>query len=913
MADTADGSVVIKVELDDGEAKKGLDNLGKKAEKVGEELQARTKKKELIMNMDVDQKEAQRNLKNAERRIIGYQEKLEAKGIDKSALVSDLKAAQAEADALDAKIANLQAKLNASHEWHGGLPDKLTAAQREQQATINNLRTQRSQIGDRITGINREMTQVDKSMQKVRNNIAAAKNTAGDWSRKLAECEESADGIDRKLKDIGDDGNEADKMLKKITDRIKGLAERVLIFSVITKALRSFRAYLWDVIQTNDEARASIAKLQGALLTMVYPILRVLIPAFTVLANVLTRIINVFAQLISLLFGTTMDKSAEAAKALEKQRQGLKGVGSEAKKASKSLASFDEINKLSGDNSGGGSGAGGITPNFEQIVQDGISGLVALFTGIALLAVGAIFVFTGVNIPLGIALMVIGAAAVYSAVSTNWDAIKELLQGSLGRIIAGLSAGLLVIGLILVLTKANLPVGLALMAIGAANLVTVVVANWDAIKDTVMAVLLTIAKVLSAAMLVIGAILLFSSTNIPLGLALIAAGVVGLVQTGVVDWETLQTIIANTVATIAGILSVAALVIGAILTFSGANLPLGIAMMMVGAYGIAKIIAPNWELISQYIDDNIAKITAIVSAAVLVIGIILLFAGPATLPLGLGLVGTGAIGLAAAIVPNWDYVKDKVAEIWDGIKQWWNNDVIGGLKRAKDKVVEWGSGLIDGIKNALGIHSPSTETAQMGDYLMQGMANGIDANQYMVIETFRGALAKLDDEFSIWDNNFNAGFDAFAAAFDKKWGNFWRGENATFVTIWNGILDGLQNGINNAIDGLNSLAMAANGMSDLTGKRYKSLGPIIVNKIPMLAQGAVIPPNREFLAVLGDQKQGTNYEVPDEKLRQLIREEMDGGGNGEMVINNVLELDGEVIYRNQKKVSKRHGKSLVKA
>lgn len=906
MGDEADGRVVIKVELDDKEAEKSLDNLGKKAEK-----------KELIMNMDVNQKEAQRNLKSAERRIIGYQEKLEAKGMAKSALVKDLEAAQAEADALDAKLADLRAKFSESvmGNARGGTIAKLSEAQLEQKAAIDNLQTQRNQIGDRITGINREMTKADESMQKVRNNIAAAENTAGDWSRKLAECEESADGIDRKLKDIGDDGNEADKMLKKITDRIKGLAARVYIFSVITKALRSFKSYMWDVIQTNDEARASIAKLKGALLTMIYPIVRVLIPAFTILANVLTRVVNVFAQLISLLFGTTMDKSAEAAKALEKQRQGLKGVGSEAKKASKSLASFDEINKLSGDNSGSGSGASGITPNFEQIVQDSISGLVALFTGIALLAVGALFVFTGVNIPLGIAMMVIGAAAVYSAVSTNWDAIKELLQGALGRIIVGLSAGLLVIGLILVLTKVSLPVGLALMAIGAANLVTVAVANWDAIKDTVMAVLLTIAKVLSAAMLVIGAILLFSTTNIPLGLALIAAGVVGLVQTGVVDWETLQTIIANTVATIAGILSVAALVIGAILTFSGANLPLGIAMMMVGAYGIAKIIAPNWELISQYIDDNIAKITAIVSAAVLAIGIILLFAGPATLPLGLGLIGTGALGIwaIASIDPNWNYIKDKVAEIWDGIKQWWNNDVIGGLKRAKDKVVEWGSGLIDGIKNVLGIHSPSTETAQMGDYLMQGMANGIDANQYMVIETFRGALAKLDDELSIWDNNFNAGFDAFAAAFDKKWGNFWRGENVIFVTVWNGILDGLQNGINNAIDGLNSLAMAANGMSDLTGKRYKSLGPIIVNKIPMLAQGAVIPPNREFLAVLGDQKQGTNYEVPDEKLRQLIREEMDGGGSGEMVINNVLELDGEVIYRNQKKISKRHGKSLVKA
>ena len=299
MADTADGSVVIKVELDDGEAQKSLDNLGKK-----------TEKKRLIMNMDVNQKEAQRNLKNAERRLIGYQEKLEAKGMAKSALVKELEVAQTEADALDAKITDLKAKFSESMMGNarGGTIAKLSEAQLEQKAAIDNLQTQRNQIGDRITGINREMTQVDKSMQKVRDNIAATENTAGDWARKLAECEASADGIDGKLKDIGDDGNEADKMLKKITDRIKGLASRVFIFSVITKALRSFKSYMWDVIQTNDEARASIAKLKGALLTMIYPIVRVLIPAFTVWANVLTRIVNVFAQLISLLFGTTMDK-----------------------------------------------------------------------------------------------------------------------------------------------------------------------------------------------------------------------------------------------------------------------------------------------------------------------------------------------------------------------------------------------------------------------------------------------------------------------------------------------------------------------------------------------------------------------------------------------------------------------------
>nr|DAH27572.1 MAG TPA: minor tail protein [Caudoviricetes sp.] len=122
-------------------------------------------------------------------------------------------------------------------------------------------------------------------------------------------------------------------------------------------------------------------------------------------------------------------------------------------------------------------------------------------------------------------------------------------------------------------------------------------------------------------------------------------------------------------------------------------------------------------------------------------------------------------------------------------------------------------------------------------------------------------------------------------------------------------------GVNWVIDQINKIKIEVPEW--VPGIGGKSWGPKISHmaeaSLPRLAQGAVIPPNREFLAVLGDQKQGTNYEVPDEKLRQLIREEMNGGESGEMVINNVLELDGEVIYRNQKKVSKRHGKSLVKA
>ena len=60
--------------------------------------------------------------------------------------------------------------------------------------------------------------------------------------------------------------------------------------------------------------------------------------------------------------------------------------------------------------------------------------------------------------------------------------------------------------------------------------------------------------------------------------------------------------------------------------------------------------------------------------------------------------------------------------------------------------------------------------------------------------------------------------------------------------------------------------------------------------IPRLAQGAVIPPNREFLAVLGDQKQGTNIEAPADLIRQIVREEVGNSGGGEVIIRFTGEL-----------------------
>ena len=80
--------------------------------------------------------------------------------------------------------------------------------------------------------------------------------------------------------------------------------------------------------------------------------------------------------------------------------------------------------------------------------------------------------------------------------------------------------------------------------------------------------------------------------------------------------------------------------------------------------------------------------------------------------------------------------------------------------------------------------------------------------------------------------------------------------------------------------------------------------------IPALATGAVIPPNGEFLAVLGDQKKGRNLEAPENLIRQIVREESGGGLSGTLTIRPAPGLTRYLAYE-LKREDARAGTPLV--
>jgi len=594
--------------------------------------------------IEVDDSKAQADLNKLEKRITNLQNKLSEQKYQRMPLADEAARLGNELEAAKQKLSEMGS---------GGSRITYEEIQRQAEA-VNNL----TAMYNKASGA---LERQDASIKKTELSLEYAKEKAGDLSKRLIYAGDSGasagDSISNAMQ-------AATVRMAKFERRIIGLARRVFIFTLVTKAFRAMREQLWLGIKSNDQAAAAVARLKGALLTLAQPIIQTIIPAFVLLVNVLTKVVTTIADLFSRLTGKTFQQSADAAKALYGEQKALNGVGAAAKKAGKQLASFDEINKLEGSNSGvAGIGAYGnsIEPDFTSVIQSRLSDIEALFTGSALLALGAVLTFTGISPLLGIALMAAGAAFLWKAATTTFGELEKFVSTPIGRII-GLFTGvaLLALGAVLAFTGVGFLLGLALMAAGAAFLWKAVTTNPDEAENT------------------------------------------------------LKDPIKRVIGLFTG---VALLALGAVLVFTGVAMPLGIALLAAGAVGLASAVAANWDAIVNALRGSIGKVTAIASGALLALGAVLLFTGVG-IPLGLGLLLVGAAGLAAVVVPNWGAILGRLKQVWASIKNWWNTSVkkyftaeywsglgktiidglLNGMKSAWESVKSWGSSARDWLR-----------------------------------------------------------------------------------------------------------------------------------------------------------------------------------------------------------------------
>ena len=135
------------------------------------------------------------------------------------------------------------------------------------------------------------------------------------------------------------------------------------------------------------------------------------------------------------------------------------------------------------------------------------------------------------------------------------------------------------------------------------------------------------------------------------------------------------------------------------------------------------------------------------------------------------------------------------------------------------------------------------------------------------------------------------GFDeGLGKGLSEIWDNIWgiiKGVINTIIGGINGMVSAVENAINFIIDAINSLSWEIPDWVPLVGGETFGFDIPHVSfwKIPELAEGAVIPPNNPFLAVLGDQSSGTNIEAPLDTIKQALQEAMVVGGGQPQVIN----------------------------
>lgn len=537
------------------------------------------------------------------------------------------------------------------------------------------------------------------------------------------------------------------EQFKKFTKRIAGLAKRVFIFTMITKALRTMRKMLLSTIGADKQMSTSLAQIRGNLISAFAPIYNYILPAIRTLLAWLAKLTAVVSVFINSLFGKTASQADASAKALYNQASATEAAGDAAEKAKKQLSGLDEMNRWESNDSsgGGGGGSSGIAPKFDLSDQ--------VDTG----KIGKIAAVVRELSP-----YVAAVAAGFAA----WKIGKKFLGN---------------------LSKAK---QLALAVAGAVLMAINVV---DMLKNGINFDNLT-GYIIGAAAAVTGLGLAFGVLG-----GAITAIVAGLVLLGVAIRDVIKNGFNSKNLTA---ITVALLTIGgAIAIITGAWIPLLIAAIA----AVVVWIVAKWTSIKEWISKTISSIDAAFEQ----------------------FLANVEEGVAAAV--------DWVIEKWTAVKDWFS-----GLweKVSSGAVAAW-----DGIKSAF---------KSVPEWFQS---------------KFRDAWQKVKDVFSTGG---------------RIWSGIKEGIESTFRTVVNAIIRGMNTIIAVPFNKINSMLNAIRNASFLGISPFQNMwgvNPLPVPQIPMLARGAVIPANRQFLAVLGDQRNGNNLEAPESLLRQIVREEAGGAGS----------------------------------
>lgn len=693
---------------------------------------------------------------------------------------------------------------------------------------IDSLITSLSSLGTIVDDICRKFVGLTQAIQSV-SRVGNVKLPSFSNIPKAAGLTQSQTGGGSVPENVGkatqeiEKANNATHKWGQTFNQIGRIAKTLVIRTALRALMKAFSAS-WTAAYNYSKAMGgefaqNVEKLRGAitgtatkLVSTFTPALNAVTPIINVVATGIAYLCDVLQFMMSLLgissemFSASADSIQEYADATGKGSKGAKGM----------LAAFDELNVIQSGGGGTSPTGGGVDMSY---LTDAISAEMArlqVIVGESMIALGLILAFTG-HIPLGVGMIAIGASAIVKTLVNDWGKLTNDVKGEIAVIMAAAGAAMLALGAILAFSGANIPLGIALIAVGAANIATAASLAWN-LDDTVKGKIAVISGAIGGALLAVGALLAFSGANIPLGIGIMIAGAASLASAVALTWS-MDSTISQKIGVVTAAVGGAFLALGAIFAFSGAGVGLGIGMMLIGAASLATSVATAWDTLPTEVQNTISTVGAIVGGALLVLGAILCFSG-AGIPLGIGLILAGSASLASAVSLNWGSIVANIKSAFSDVTSWlkgeWDS-VADAVRGAWNAVSSWEKkGEAEKVKTAWNVALPFVKDGW--DSIKTSISNA-----WAWVEKWIGA--KWNDLKSGWTNietNITNVWSNIGSAVSLAWENVksWVGAKWSDMSrTWDNIKESFQltwKAVQNAVSG------AWDKVKDWTGAKWDS-------------------------------------------------------------------------------------------
>ncbi len=641
---------------------------------------------------------------------------------------------------------------------------KIEARQNKAYGTMNETATQHAELivaetQKAVTAQNKAAQAAEQRAVREQAAMAMAASgkstaTAGKSTTMAGKAQIAAAAVARTSKAVGQLGR-----------RLAGIVSGALVFNLISSALRSVVNVMGTTIAKTNGVSTALGKLKGAAATAAAGLASALSPAIIGLLNLLTSLINGFLRLLFLLTGKSISSMKQTAKGINAVGSAAGSTSKQADKAKRSLAGFDEIERL--DAKTGSSG--GANYNFDHIAS-----------------------------PLG---------GITDKLKNFWSTFQTLLAPS----VAAWSAA------------------------------------WEQIRNAASAVWPEVQQ---------AALAFWNEGLSPLLTYLSSTFAPGVINAFSEAFAPI----------VGGVASTAIYVLADLFTWACG----------IGTDAINGVLIPALDLLLQIWQDLMSGIKTAwdTYGQPLMDGVILAFQNLedlATLlwetivkPILQNLISVLQQLWSSHLKPLWDDILLLVASVANCLLDLWNNLL---APVAKWIIATFGPAFAE-VFNAI---------ADVVGVAVGAIADAID----LAVVVLRGLT------------------DFLSAVFRGNWDAAWQAIGNTVSTVWdkmtnaiktavNGIIGFINRMISAVVTGINAVINALNGLSfdlpDIFGGGHVGfhISTLTAPQIPYLAQGAVIPANREFLAVLGDQSHGTNVEAPLDTIKQAVAEVMEDLQAGQM-------------------------------